>query len=228
MKYLDTCKKAAGLGIYINTIQCGSIGETTPIWREIAAKAEGRYFRVEQSGNAILAETPFDDELADLAEKLDETCLYYGSAAAQTEMRARKSRAAVAMDAAPASAKAGRAFFNASGAGKANLLGRQELVNDFAEGKVDLSDLDGEELPEELRAVAPEKQEALLREKAKEREELSARIQELSEKRQAHMRKQLEKNSLDGKGTLDYSIFECIKAQGGKTGLRYSEAGPSL
>lgn len=89
VKYPNTCKTAAGNAVYINTIQCGTIAETTPIWRDIAAKAEGRYFRVEQSGGAIVAETPFDDELGELADDLDATRMYYGTAEVQAEMEDR-------------------------------------------------------------------------------------------------------------------------------------------
>ena len=119
-------------------------------------------------------------------------------------------------------------MFSTSKAGEMNFLGTQELVNDFAEGKVKLDALEKEELPEELRDKSAEEREKILGEKAKEREDLTQRIQELNEKRQAHIRKQLEENKLDKEGSLDYGIFECIKTQGAKRGLTFKDKGPSL
>ncbi|MGH8512071.1 MAG: hypothetical protein ACREU8_12015 [Gammaproteobacteria bacterium] len=37
------------------------------------------YFEVEQAGSAVTIVTPFDEELAKLSAKLDDTHLYYGS-----------------------------------------------------------------------------------------------------------------------------------------------------
>src|SRR5262245_8085241 len=49
VKYPESCKAAAKAGITINTIQCGAMADTTPIWQEIARKAEGEYFAIEQN-----------------------------------------------------------------------------------------------------------------------------------------------------------------------------------
>ena len=51
VKYPVTCEKAARKGLIINTIQCGALPETTPIWQDIAHRAEGSYVAIEQSGN---------------------------------------------------------------------------------------------------------------------------------------------------------------------------------
>jgi len=80
IKYPQTCIRAAKAGIIINTIQCGQHKRTQPIWGDIAKRSEGNYFRVEQSGSAILASTPFDTELAELSRELDDTRIFYGQA----------------------------------------------------------------------------------------------------------------------------------------------------
>ena len=45
VRYQESCRMAARKGIVINTIQCGQIAETTPVWKDIAQLAEGRFFR---------------------------------------------------------------------------------------------------------------------------------------------------------------------------------------
>ncbi len=40
-RYPETCRSAGRRGIIINTVQCGTYGPTTPVWREIASLAGG-------------------------------------------------------------------------------------------------------------------------------------------------------------------------------------------
>jgi len=227
VKYQASCKLAAEAGIYVNTIQCGSISETEPIWREIASKAEGRYFRVEQEGSAILAETPFDEELAELGAKVESTRSYYGTVEMQMSNEARLGRADSIDADASMKAKAQRAFFNSTAAGAKNFYGTQELVQDFADGKVNLDEVEEEELPEAFRGKSKSEIEAELKKTAEEREALQLQIAELAKKRQAYIEEQIKKTAGQGKGSLDYSIFECIQSQGVKAGLKY-EGGPAL
>ena len=50
VKYPAVCAKAAKNDIIINTVQCGNMASTTPIWKEIAKLAEGDYVAIAQSG----------------------------------------------------------------------------------------------------------------------------------------------------------------------------------
>jgi len=225
--YPDTCKSAVGQGIYINTIQCGNNTDTTPIWSDIARKAEGRYFRVEQDGSAILASTPFDAELAELSRELDETLLYYGTVEEQRELRGRKMAAGDVMAEAAPAAAASRAVFNASEAGAKNLFGKQELVEDLARGRLALTDLDEEALPEAMQKMTLEERKAHIEKMAEEREQTQAKIAELAKKRQDYIEKQMRELNLDGKQTLDHAVFDCIKEQAGKQGIEY-KGGPAL
>src|SRR5438552_7671989 len=49
-KYPELCRIAAKKDLIINTVQCGNIAETTPIWKEIAKLSEGSYAAIAQSG----------------------------------------------------------------------------------------------------------------------------------------------------------------------------------
>ncbi len=227
VKYPDSCKRAVEAGIYVNTIQCGDMLETTPIWREIAAKSEGRYFRVEQSGSAILNDTPFDEELAELGAKVEDTRCYYGSEQVMQENEAREDRAEAIDSAATMKSKAQRALFNSSGAGRKNFTGNQELVHDFENGQVDIENIDEAQLPEEFRGKSKSEIETALKEKVAERAEIQQQIADLAQKRQTYIEDQLKKTELNGKGSLDYAIFDCIKTQAVKAGLDY-KGGPAL
>ncbi|MBN1765669.1 MAG: VWA domain-containing protein [Sedimentisphaerales bacterium] len=225
IKYPQTCRQAAEAGIVINTIQCGSFGQTEPIWSEIARLAEGRYFQVEQSGSAILAATPFDTELAELSRKLDQTRLYYGSAEVIKLQMQRMEMADGIYAEASDSALAQRAAFNSGKAGERNFLGSQELINDIETGQVTLAGLDEDKLPDDLKTMSDNEREAFVKEKSEQRRELQAQIRDLSDKRQNYLKEQI-KNSTD-KTSLDHGIYECIQGQAARRGITY-EAGPSL
>jgi Mg-chelatase subunit ChlD len=79
VQYPATLRAARAKGIAVNAIPCGQVGNTTPAWKQIASLGAGRHFRVEQAGNAVAIATPFDEKIAGLSEKLDDTRLYYGT-----------------------------------------------------------------------------------------------------------------------------------------------------
>src|SRR5207302_586895 len=68
-KYPELCRIAAKKDLIINTVQCGNIAGTTPIWKEIAKLSEGSYAAIAQSGGVAVIPTPMDDELARLNTK---------------------------------------------------------------------------------------------------------------------------------------------------------------
>jgi uncharacterized protein YegL len=227
VKYPETCQTAAKAGIVVNTIQCGSDASTEPVWKEIAGKAEGRYFRVEQSGGAILASTPFDGELAELSKELEGTRVAYGDADAIEEAKEREEVSGKIHAGASVGAKASRAVFLASKPGESSLTGSHELVRDLAEGRVKLADVKDEELPEELRKMSRAEREKFIAEKMEKRKDVQSRIEKLAASRQKHIEEQLRKSALQGKQSLDFAIFDCIKEQAGKKGIVY-KGGPAL
>jgi Mg-chelatase subunit ChlD len=224
VKYPETCRQAATAGIVINTVQCGSATNTEPVWREIAAKAEGRYFRVDQDGGALLAETPFDADLARLSVKLDETCLYYGKQELRESQLKRKATAFAFQRSASVTANAQRAVFNVAPAGKDNLVGQHELLDAVDQKKVDLNSIADEELPEELKPLSPAERAKFVNEKQAERQAIQREIADLAKKRQAHL-EALARQSVEK--PLEHLIFESIRDQGAKVGIRYAD-GPAF
>src|SRR5882762_474002 len=69
-KYPELCRIAAKKDLIINTVQCGNIAETTPIWKEIAKLSEGSYAAIAQSGGVAVIATPMDKELSRLNERI--------------------------------------------------------------------------------------------------------------------------------------------------------------
>lgn len=223
VRYPETCLLAGKKGIVINTIQCGAHTPTTPIWKEIAGLAGGEFFRVGQSGSAVLTSTPYDEKLASLSRDLDATRVFYGDATVRADQEARKTVAEEIYSSVSASAAAQRSVFNASLSGKDNLLGSNELVDDVVSGEVDLSSIKEEELPENLREMNPAKRTAYIEEQSRKRESLQKEIQLLSEKRQDHIREEIKKSARGGKETLDNQIYQAIRKQGAAKSISYRE-----
>ncbi|KPK40265.1 MAG: hypothetical protein AMJ69_03000 [Gammaproteobacteria bacterium SG8_47] len=220
VKYPHTLAVAAEKGIVVNAIQCGQNRWTLREWQQIAQLGTGQYFQVDQAGSAVAVSTPFDEKLAALSAELDKTRLYYGSA----EEKAKKQDKIEATEKLHASAsvesRARRATFNASQSGGANLLGEGELVDDVASGRVDLSDIAPEELPEPMQAMAPAAQQALIAETAQRRTKLGRQIEELAHKREAYLDKEVRDSGI-GEDSLDEKIYSAVREQAAKKGLSY-------
>jgi len=220
VKYPDIIKAAHQKGIVINAIQCGEAHATQQNWQTIAQLGQGAYFQVGQSGSAVALKTPFDKNLADLSRKLDDTRLYYGDAKVK-ERKQKKLDAADKLHAlSSVESRARRATFNASKSGKNNLLGKGELVDEVASGRVDLQEIEKEFLPALMQSMAPAEQQALIVETAQQRKELESQIQALAIQRNTYIKKQLDEQG-GASDSLDEKIFSAVRDQAGKKGLSY-------
>ncbi len=220
--YPQTLAAASAKGIVVNTIQCGGDPNTLTQWQRIAQLADGRYFQVEQNGGSIAVASPFDERIASLSAELDATRMYYGN----VEERARQQRKVEATSklhavASPAS-RAKRATFNASASGADNLLGEGELIEDVAAGRVDLDEIEADQLPEPMQAMSPAERESLLQQNAARRAELKSQIGELIQQRQAFVDEKITAEE-GAEASLDYQIYATVKEQAAKKGLEYDD-----
>jgi len=220
VKYPQTLAAAARKGIVVNAIQCGDDGSTTPSWQHIAQLGNGDYFAVEQTGGAVAISTPFDEKLAELSAKLDDTRLYYGNEAKKKEQRRKLDAADKLHAASSVASRARRATFNASASGERNFLGEGELVDDVASGRVELDSIDRAMLPAPMQAMAPEEQQALIEETAQRRDELQQEIRQLAEQRSTYLKEKVEEAGGAG-DSLDLKIFGAVREQARGKGLVY-------
>jgi Mg-chelatase subunit ChlD len=226
VKYPVTLSAAKEQGIVINAIQCGQMSTTTPAWQQIARLGDGHYFQVEQAGSAVAIATPFDEKIATLSEKLDDTRIYYGSDE-EKEKQQRKLEAADKLHAdSSVESRARRAAFNASKSGTTNFLGEGELVDEVSSGRVDLSSIDQEKLPAAMQSMAPEEQAAIITETAERRNELNRQISELTEERSDFLDKKV-KEAGGARDSLDDQIYRAVREQAGRLGMSYEADAPA-
>ena len=225
VRYPEIVASALDKGIVINTIQCGEIPSTVEPWTQIAGLGSGKFFQVEQAGSAVAFATPFDEEIATLSAKLDDTRLYYGTEEEKGKMREKVAATDKLNEGASIASRARRGTFNVSTGGRANMLGDNELVAAVESGKVDLDELEEDALPETLQAMAPAAQRAYVEELAEERADLQQRIQNLSKDRNQYLQKKVEEAG-GLASSLDQKLYDAVREQAGEAGFEY-EDGPA-
>jgi Mg-chelatase subunit ChlD len=215
-KYPEICQAAMKKDLLINTVQCGSLAETTPVWQEIARLSEGSFVAIPQSGNMAVIATPLDAELAELNRKIGGTLVAYGGEGARRSVMA-KQRAAEA--AAPAVA-ADRLSFNAT-LGVA-VQGEGELLDSLASGKAKLESLRKDELPSELQKLSAAELKTEIEKKQQERNELRAQVQKLSQARQEYIDAERKRQAATGQAdSFDEKVAQAIRTQAAKKGIQY-------
>jgi hypothetical protein len=226
VKYPQTLAAAREKGIVVNAVQCGSLAETTRQWERVAALGQGRYFRVDQQGGAVAVATPYDRALAELSAKLDATRLYYGSDDDKRRLAAKQEATSKLHAAASVESRARRATFNASPAGKSNLLGDKELVDDVASGRVDLSAVEAAALPAPLQAMAPAERKAMVEEHAARRKVLADEVAAVAKQRQEYLAREVAGRG-GAKDSLDQQIYGAVREQAAAKGLKYEADAPA-
>ena len=215
-KYSDLCREAVKKDLIINTVQCGNIPDTQPIWQEIAKLAEGTYAAIAQSGNMAVVSTPMDKELSRLNERISATIIPYGDAKLQAEVRAKGELAA----AAPAAAMADRLSFN-SKTGK-GVQGRGDLVDALNGNELKIDSIDAKQLPEHLQKLEKDELQKRVEKARADRADLQKKVMELSKEREEYIAAENKRLASEGKGdAFDAKVAETLRAQAAKKGIDY-------
>ena len=164
--------------------------------------------------------SPFDAELSALAAKLEATRLYFGDAETKQAQKSKLDANARLREELSSEALARRDTFNSTASGKANFLGNSELVDAVTSGRVDLDEIEQEDLPASLQALAPAQQKAVIEEQARRRDQLQQEIRKLSESRSSYIRKKVEAAG-GADDSLDEKIYSAVKEQAAGSGLSY-------
>ncbi len=224
----EVARLAASRGLIVNTIRCGTSTATQAVWQQIAGVTQGEYFSVGQQGDALAIATPFDAGLAELSAQIDATRMFYGDEEALESAAAKSAATSKLHRSASVSSRARRATFNASGAGKDNAFGKDDLIAAIERDDIDLADVDEHLLPEPLQAMAPSERKAHVQAQREEREALMREVKELAEKREAYLAsKVVELESAPD--SLDYKLGGTLLKQAKEKGIVYAdEATPKL
>jgi hypothetical protein len=216
-KYTDLCRIACKKDLAINTVQCGSISETTPIWQEIAKMSEGRYAAISQTGNMAVVATPMDDKLAELNRKIGATLIPYGDKDVRGSVAAKQA----ASEAAAAPAAADRLTYNART--NKSVQGSGELLDALANNELKVEAIDQNKLPEELQKLSRNEMEKHIAKACEDRAVLQKETADLARQREAYLQSECKRLAAEGKGdAFDDKVAATIHEEAAKKGIKYA------
>jgi hypothetical protein len=207
--FKSSCRNAISKGIIINTIYCGNFDEgKRTFWKEGADLADGKYMNIDQNQEITFIETPYDNELAELGQQLNDTYLGYGTFGKdykkrQAEQDLNAANYSLTVMAERTLTKSGSQYKNEA----------WDIVDAEKEGKVKVTEIPEDQLPEEMQKMSKEDRAAYVEKKAKEREKLQKKIEELNKKRTAYL---AEKASETKDNTLDAAMLKILREQASK------------
>lgn len=217
---LETTAKAVRQNMIVNTIQCGSDSETRQVWQTIAQRGEGKYFAIAQDGGVQSIDTPFDQKLAELANKLGETYLAYGGGEGEEGVKYRRLQTenqtvtdSKIASAAPMAAQADRAMNKAIN----TVAYQNDLLQSIENGSVKLESVKKEDLPDNLQKLSSAELKKEVDKRLAERKQIRAEILELSKKRDEFIK--TERGKLGKQDGFDTAVSNALSEQMLKKGI---------
>jgi hypothetical protein len=196
--YRQACSLAKEKGVVVNTIFCGDFNEGIGSdWKSGADLTSGTYMSIEQNSKTVYIPTPYDDQIAQMNDKLNSTYVYYGRTGVQKkELQSKQdSNAKIygqsnAVD--RAVSKSSHAYENKS----------WDLVDAAKDDEKAVANAREEELPTEMKSMSVEQRKVYVKAKSEERQKIQIEIQSLNKKRQeyitTHTQKDMNHTMLDG------------------------------
>ena len=205
LDYRDAVRQAKEKDIVINTIYCGDYHQGVQThWQKGALLSGGEYMAIDHNHHWVQIQTPYDDRILQLNNRLNKTYVAYGA------MGAYKSAAQVAQDdnamemeeavaVKRAVSKSSRLYNNSN----------WDLVDAAKEDDFDFEKVKKNQLPAALQNKSTAELKAFVKEQMKERETIQVEIQELNRKREQFIAESQEESN----GELEKALLRAIKNQ---------------
>ncbi len=219
VKFTETCRIAQQKDIIINTIQCGDYQETAGIWKHIAHLSSGGYAAIRQNGGMVIASTPMDDRIDRLNREINETIIPYGDREERDMARAKQSMAGSIVGFAAAE----RSTYLSASEPAAAITGREDLVAEVANARVDLEKLDTDKLPEEMREMEAAAQVAYVEDRIAQRQRLQAELGEELKKRESYLKEKASKDNVPA-DAFDVQVRDMLYEQAASKAIRFETA----
>ena len=211
IQYPQTTRLANNRDIIINTVQAGRDSETSRIWRTIAKLGQGDYVAIPQDGGMQVINSPYDQDIEVLQQRISNSTMGYGNAETRKRFRSKRdtvlgASSSVASDMAEYRLKAGKS--------NQVITGVNELIEDYEDGKIKLEEIDVDDLPNELKNLTAEERQAKVETLVAERVTLNKKLETLVKQRETFVetkRKQIEAETKDD--AFDTQIRKSIERQ---------------
>jgi hypothetical protein len=209
----ESIKMANHKNVIINTIYCGSAeSEERNLWTQGANMGSGSNFNIDQDKVIVNIPTPYDEQINDWNQKLNDTYIPYGNdGLVGLSRQSAEDQNAInqGVGGFRTTSKVSDYYRNSS----------WDLIDALTEGIVKLENINNNDLPEVMRKMTLEEKSNYVAEKKGEREKIKQIITDLSAKRTTYIDQQRLENS--SKDTLDYVIIETLTKQLAEKGFVY-------
>ena len=213
--YKTACKKAISKGIIINTIYCGSYDEGVQTsWKDGADLADGSYMNIDQNQEVVHIDTPFDDELVELGQKLNETYIAYGYEG--DELKQRQAEQDANANSISSSVMVERSITKGSGQYKNESW---DLVDAKKSGTLNITEIPKDQLPKEMQNMTVEERKSYIDKKEIEREKYQKKISELDQQRRDYITQKIAENPEEN--TLDAAMLKIIRDQASQKNYKF-------
>jgi len=207
VSYRTACALAKEKDVVVNTIFCGNFDDgINTSWKSGADLTGGSYMSIEQNRQTVYIATPYDDQIATLNDKLNDTYIYYGASGSF-----KKNQQKVQDDNAGKYSQANKAERAVSKSSAVYDNATWDLVDATRQDPKAVAKTDAEYLPAEMKQMTPTQREAYVKEKSTERARIQGEIQKLNEKRKQYTAEHT--SAADQAGSLDAALIKAVKAQ---------------
>lgn len=206
LNYRDAVTYAKEKDIIVNTIFCGAYNQGIDTnWKDGAILTGGEYMAIDHNRQVVHIDTPYDAMIIKLNSKLNKTYISYGSMG-RSKIRAQTDQDANAMEVAAgvaikrAVSKSSRLYSNSS----------WDLVDASENDDFDVSMIQSDALPNELKGKSDKEIQSYIQEKKSERVAIQQEIQNLNASREAYITKN---QKAGAKGELENAMLDAIQKQ---------------
>jgi len=204
--YVEACNLAKNNNIFVNTIFCGNFNEgINTSWKSGALITGGSYMSIAQNTKTVYSKTPYDDQINQLNNQLNDTYIYYGS------MGIKKKREQLAQD------------INAEFYGKENKVKRAisksshvyqnsnwDLVDALKDDSEIIEKVEKSKLPNEMKNMTNKEKKEYIDKQTNKRNQIQKEIQSLSLKRKQYINENKKENKKE-ENSLDAIMLKSIK-----------------
>lgn len=213
-KYGEIIKRARAKDIKINAIQAGNSRQTRRYWQEIAQLGNGTYINLPQDGGkVVIIDTPYDDQIIILQQKINKTIIPYGNQVQQKSVRSKMRK----LSSAPASEAVGSAKYLAKkSVGRDAITGAGDLVGDVRNGRLKIESVKTENLPKEFRGKSTKELEDLISTRIEKRKQLEKELNNLVNQHDEYVKEKQAEIGEVKTSSFDRSVEKLLKTQIGK------------
>ncbi len=215
LNFKDAATNAKEKDVIVNTIFCGNHEEGIQThWKQGAKITGGEYMAIDHNKEVVHINTPYDEIIIKLNSKLNNTYLSYGTlGTSKMEMQIAQDDNAMALEEVVAVkravSKSSRLYNNK----------KWDLVDASKEKDFDISTIEYEALPKELKGKSKKEMESYIELKTSERNKIQKEIQELNKKREAYIAKN---KTEENNGELENAMLKAIKSQASEKNFKWN------